>query len=340
MSNDEHLEILKRGVDTWNRWRKEHHILPDLSEANLSMADLSEANLSEANLVRADLSKANLIGANLSIAKLVEADLRNSILHDANLSTANLSGADLTGASLFWANFRGANLSGANLTGAVLGSTILVDNDLSAVEGLDSVQHSGSSSIGIDTIYRSGGNIPSSFLLSAGVPDTFLTLMHSLVAQSFDYYTCFISYSSEDREFAEKLHADLQAAGVRCWFAPVDLKIGDNWLDRIDEAIRVHDRLLLVLSKDFIVSKWIASEVVEALAKEFRERRTILFPIRLDNSIMDTKPAWMAALLATRQIGDFREWKNHDLYQRALSRLIRDLTFSVAREADEQERVK
>jgi uncharacterized protein YjbI with pentapeptide repeats len=232
MANKEHLEILNRGVDTWNRWRKEHHILPDLSEVNLSMADLSEANLSEANLVRADLSKANLTGANLSIAKLVEADLRNSILHDANLSTANLIGADLTEASLFWANFRGANFSRA-----VLGFTILVDNDLSDVKGLDSVQHAGSSSIGIDTIYLSGGNIPLSFLRGAGVPDTFLNSMHSLVAaQPFDYYTCFISYSSKDHEFAERLQTDLQAAGVRCWFASADLKIGDNWHDRIDEV--------------------------------------------------------------------------------------------------------
>lgn len=46
MANQEHLDILKQGVDIWNQWRKEH---PDAEP------DLSGANLSEANLYRIDL---------------------------------------------------------------------------------------------------------------------------------------------------------------------------------------------------------------------------------------------------------------------------------------------
>jgi hypothetical protein len=42
--------------------------------------------------------------------------------------------------------------------------------------------------------------------------------------QAFQHYSCFISYSAKDQEFAERLHADLQNKGVRCWFAPHDLK--------------------------------------------------------------------------------------------------------------------
>lgn len=340
MANQEHFNILKRGVEFWNEWRKEHHIQPDLNNANLIHSDLSDANLSETNLTRANLSQTNLTGANLSIANLQEADLRDSILHDANLSTANLRGADLTRASLYWANLRGANLSEANLSEASLAFTILVDNDLSVVQGLDSVEHVSSSSIGIDTIYRSGGNIPLSFLRGAGIPDTFLTLIHSLVAQTFDYYNCFISYSSKDRLFAERLQTDLQAAGVRCWFAPTDLKIGDNWRDRIEEAIRVHDKLLLILSKNSIESKWVAKEVEMVLSRESEENRSILFPIRLDDSILYSNSGWVVDLMRIKQIGDFVNWKNHQKYQRALARLIRDLTFSVASETDEQERVR
>jgi hypothetical protein len=34
----------------------------------------------------------------------------------------------------------------------------------------------------------------------------------------------FSTYLAKDQEFAERLHADLQNKGVRCWFAPHDLK--------------------------------------------------------------------------------------------------------------------
>ena len=45
MANEEHLKILKQGVEQWNKWRLENAIKPDLSGANLSGANLSGANL-------------------------------------------------------------------------------------------------------------------------------------------------------------------------------------------------------------------------------------------------------------------------------------------------------
>jgi hypothetical protein len=56
-----------------------------------------------------------------------------------------------------------------------------------------------------------------------------ITYNKSLVGQPFQYYSCFISYSSRDEALAQRLHADLQVDGVRCWFAPEDLKIGDEF---------------------------------------------------------------------------------------------------------------
>ena len=67
--------------------------------------------------------------------------------------------------------------------------------------------------------------------------------MRSLVGSPIDYYSCFISYSSKDQAFAERLHADLQSKGVRCWFAPHDIRIGDRFRARIDESIRMYDKL-------------------------------------------------------------------------------------------------
>jgi Pentapeptide repeats (8 copies) len=85
MANEEQLELIKRGVDAWNKWREEHaDTRPDLTNANLTEADLTGANFIRANLSRANLSRANLTGA-----RLVE----------TNLDNANLNGCRIYGIS-------------------------------------------------------------------------------------------------------------------------------------------------------------------------------------------------------------------------------------------------
>lgn len=126
--------------------------------------------------------------------------------------------------------------------------------------------------------------------------------------------------------FAEKLHADLRRNGVLVWFAPHDMKIGARIRPTIDASIQAYDKLLLILSKDSVNSQWVEQEVETALAKERQlGSETVLFPIRLDNAIMNVKAGWGSFLLNTRNIGDFRGWKISSSYQEAFDRLLRDL---------------
>jgi len=66
-------------------------------------------------------------------------------------------------------------------------------------------------------------------------------------------------------------------------------------------------------------------EVETAMERETEQQRTILFPVRLDNTVMDIKIGWPADVRRTRHIGDFTLWKDHDSYQKALARLLSDL---------------
>jgi hypothetical protein len=202
-------------------------------------------------------------------------------------------------ANLTRANIAGAGFTAVDLTDAIIGWTTFGDVDLRQVTGLEAVRHVGPSTIGIDTILRSAGAIPTSFLRSAGVPESFGVYMRSLVERPIEFYSCFISYSSKDHDFVERLRSDLQHNGVRCWFAPEDLKIGDPFRTRIDESIRFHDKLLLILTENSIASGWVQDEVEAALERERLERRMVLFPIRLDDSIMQTSQAWAASLPKT-----------------------------------------
>jgi uncharacterized protein YjbI with pentapeptide repeats len=297
----------------------------NLHGANLSGANLGGANLSEAILISANLQGANLHGANLSIAKLGAANLIIADLSEAILSGAKLNDANLTEARLINTNLIGANLSRAVFTQTVLFNTVFVDVDLSECIDLGGAMHLSPSRIGIDTIYRSRGKIPHAFLRGIGVPDNFIEYMGSLTGTAFDYYSCFISYSAKDQEFAERLYADLQTQGVRCWFAPEDFKIGQKIRPGIDEAIRIHDKLLLVLSESSVKSAWVEKEVETAFEKERKEDKTVLFPVRLDEAVFQTDVTWAADIRRTRHIGDFRNWQKHADYKKAFERLLRDL---------------
>ena len=381
MANPEHVEILKQGVEVWNRWRDENPgVEPDLRGADLREADLREAHLREANLREADLSgaslrEADLIGAylskaNLNVADLIGAYLSKANLYKANLNEASLSGAslrgaeirganlykadlrgaelreaDLTGADLHEANFRAADLTGAdlreahlraadlrgarlrgtNLKNARCWQTTIANVDLSATKHLEAIRHAGPSTIGIDTLYESKGNIPEAFLRGCGVPDQMIEYARSLTANPIEYYSCFISYSHKDEVFAKRLHADLQTNNVRCWYAPHDMKIGDKIRSTIDESIRFHDKTLLILSEHSVQSDWVEHEVEHALDIEKVKKRNVLFPVRMDEAVMESKTGWAGNVRRQRHIGDFTRWKDHDAYSKAFERLLRDL---------------
>jgi uncharacterized protein YjbI with pentapeptide repeats len=231
MANPKHVEILKQGVDVWNRWREDN---PEV-EVDLRKADLSNSDLTMADLRDTDLSRANLSGAGLNKADFRKANLRRADLSGSDLSGANLQEANFRRANLYTANLQGANLSGANfsrtdLFRADLGEaslkfasfryTQLIDIDLKNVKNLMDVKHRGPSYIDVNTIIRSRENIPKSFLRGVGLPDSFIECISTLTNQAFQYYSCFISYSSKDQDFAERLYDDLQNKGVRCWYAP------------------------------------------------------------------------------------------------------------------------
>ena len=180
MSNKEHLEIIRQSADLWNVWRRENpDIRPDLTDADLNEIDLNGADLKGTLLIKTALAGANLSHAKLSYALLSDAILSRASLDQANLFRADLAYADLAFANLINANLLGTNLTDANLVGAnfsyaTMGWTKIGNNDLRAVQGLDTVQHHGPSSIGVDTIHKSRGGIPEFFLRGIGLSEDFI----------------------------------------------------------------------------------------------------------------------------------------------------------------------
>jgi hypothetical protein len=311
-----------------------------MDHAYLGRANLTDANLSKIMLVGAKLIGSNLTGANLSEAHLDAADFFDSVLDNALLIGASLNNAELRGTSLHGANlsrteiigadFRDADMANVDFSYAEISWTTFSNNDLSSVKGLETVQCSGPSSISIDTVFRSNGKIPELFLKRAGIPDDFITYMRSIVNQAIQFYSCFISFTEGDDFFSERLYNDLQIAGVRCWRWKEDAKWGKTLLRSIDDAVRVYDKLVVICSENSLNSPAVIREIERALQKEddlARQEKDseVLFPIRLDDYIFTGWNHHRKADVIAKNIGDFRHWKEPELYRRSLERLIRDL---------------
>jgi hypothetical protein len=314
MANDEHVEILARGVTGWHAWRsKNRRVSPDLSrvefvDADLQGVDLHSVNFSDTNLSATNLYLADLSGAKLYGANLTRADLNMAVLLDAELAAA------------------------------LFGRTKLAALDLRRAKGLEAARHQGPSSIGIDTVFASDGKIPEPFLKGVGVPDTFIAFIRSLAANPIKFYSCFISYSTKDEVFANRLYDELQAR-VRCWFAPQDIQGGKKIHEQIDEAIQAHDRLLIILSEHSMKSEWVKTEITKARRREVKENRRVLFPIRLVS--FQALQAWecfdadlgkdSAKEIRQFYVPDFSRWREgREEYLREVDRLLRDLRASRA----------
>ncbi|HKP52633.1 MAG TPA: toll/interleukin-1 receptor domain-containing protein [Chloroflexia bacterium] len=306
----------------------------DLTEANLTDTRLSKARLIRATLVRASLIRATLIGVDLYTADLAEADLTGAdlygaILNGANLTKAYLNGANLTnanlnGAYLYEANLRRANLSNArleeiNLNSAIIGLTIFGAVDLSTAIGLDTINHMRPSTIGIDTLYLSKGNIPEGFLRGAGVLEEFITYIPALVNRPLEFYSCFISYSHADKSFARRLYDALQGRGIRCWLDEHEILPGEKIYTEVDRGIRIWDKVLLCCSRHSLRSWWVNNEVElaiqkeQSLWKEHGKEVLSLIPLDLDGYMF--KPEWDSGWkgqITQRMAPDFTGWKRNN----------------------------
>jgi hypothetical protein len=191
----------------------------------------------------------------------IRADLSRTDLSDANLSDANLRGADLRGA-----NLRDADLTAANLSQVGLSKTVFGNTNLTAVRGLETCRHDGPSTLDHRTLARSGP-LPLAFLRGCGLPEALIEYLPSLLGETIQFYTCFISHSSADEPFCRRLHGRLLDAGLRVWFAPHDIRSGQKLHEQIDAAIQVYDKLLLVLSAHSMESPVLSTIIWQKLPR-------------------------------------------------------------------------
>jgi hypothetical protein len=314
------VALLKKSVEEWNLYRTRH----STTSFELSGADLSGAALVGANLSGLHLSGTNFSNANLNVATLIASDM----------SRANFSSAILISANLSRSRLNNASLNGAKFGGTVLGSV-----DLSEARGLGTAMHALPSMIGVDTVLRSGGNIPDEFLRGCGVDPLIQKMLIGGVESKTDAFyewikqghnplqRCFISYATEDTAFANRLQKALNERNVDHWYAPEHGRWGVALKPQVDLEISLRDRILLVCSGISLNKDWVKYEIEQGIEQEKKRGTPVIFPIMIDDALLawkDPRGTHIREVLAA----DFRNATESPAFEKRLPRLLKALGYA------------
>lgn len=353
MANNEHLALLQTDADRWNAWRKANPgIQPDLSEANLSRCSFCGFDFTRSDFSGARLTQWSAIDCDFSESRLASIDAQGSYWRNARMRGVQLSG-DLVGTTMYVVDLGGASVKHCGmplselrflrlsntefspyLDRADVNSWTVIASDLSGIQGSGSVVHEYPSNIDFQTLQitakallnrSSGVEDLTLFLRGCGLPEEILNVFRSWSTSAYiageaskqtaNFFSCFISYSHADQDFARRIHYELRQRGIQCWMDDDQVLPGDDIYDAVDNGIRLWDKVLLCCSENSLNSPWVDRELDKAFQKEeqlWRERGfkvLIIIPLNLDGSLF-TRSSAKASLLKSRLAADFVGWQS------------------------------
>ncbi|MGI8619788.1 MAG: TIR domain-containing protein [Gemmatimonadaceae bacterium] len=89
----------------------------------------------------------------------------------------------------------------------------------------------------------------------------------------------FITYSAQDKPYADAICNGLESNGIRCWVAPRDIVPGTNWPAAVLTAIRQSRVMLLVFSRHSNASRQVLREIERAV-----NGGLMVIPVRIEDA--------------------------------------------------------
>lgn len=96
----------------------------------------------------------------------------------------------------------------------------------------------------------------------------------------------FISYSHKNKDFVDKLAANLVKHKTHVWVDSWELNVGDSIIDKVQEALQESSALIIVISNDSMESEWCKKELSSGFLRELEEKRVVVLPLLLENCEM------------------------------------------------------
>jgi hypothetical protein len=290
----------------------------------------------------ANFAGADLSGANLGKAELTKAYLSGARLPRADLSGARLTRANLAQSDLVEARFIRVDLTEADLSEAKLGGTVFADSNLSGALGLENLDHRGPSHISIDILVLSAGKIPDAFLRGCGFSDAdleyarlsnphldqeaiakILSRVQELRAtQGLQTAPLFISYSSSDTVFVDKLESRLNERGIRFWHDVHEENAGEME-NQIYRSTDRNPKVLLILSEHSIKTRWVEGGLTEMRTLENEMGQKVLYLAALDDSWKFGRgPKRLMEQITDYDVLDLSSWRNTSKFEVMFRELI------------------
>lgn len=116
----------------------------------------------------------------------------------------------------------------------------------------------------------------------------------------------FISYSSNDTSFADKLATDLNSLGAKIFYAKWEIKVGDSIVAKINEGLSSHEHLIIILSSSSVKSDWVKRELNSSLMRQLNQKGICIKPVLIED-------CEIPPLLADIKYADFRKDYNYGL---------------------------
>lgn len=145
----------------------------------------------------------------------------------------------------------------------------------------------------------------------------------TLPKRDFDYYKkqkreiekdlYFLSHSSNDKEFVNKLAIDLKRSGLQIFFDTLNIGVGESIPDKISKAYDSMKGFILILSPSSVESKWVKMELDNAIMKKVSENSVEIFPVLY-------KSCNIPSIIKSIKYADFRS-----NYQNGLMELINNI---------------
>lgn len=96
----------------------------------------------------------------------------------------------------------------------------------------------------------------------------------------------FISYSSKDKHFVDRLALALVERRVQVWLDKWEMQAGDSLIDKIQSALTESSSLIVVISKNALESEWCKKELNAGLMRELEGKKSHVIPVRIDDCVM------------------------------------------------------
>jgi len=104
-------------------------------------------------------------------------------------------------------------------------------------------------------------------------------------------YHLSVSYAGERQSGSRGTCSVAARAGLRVWYAPYVLKVGDSVLASIDAGLNAASSGVLLISPDFLRKDWPCYETT-VLVRDYIEKRTKVFPVWRNVSADAVRKRW------------------------------------------------